>query len=90
MITNLPAMTAIVMVVPAAAAAAEMVVVGNGRRVWMGRQLLLLWHNDATNPQSKGQQWPAIVPAAAAMDHPAAMPDNLGATKTMRKTNVGP
>jgi hypothetical protein len=37
MTTNLPAKTATAMMVPAAAAV-EMVVVGSGRRVWMGRQ----------------------------------------------------
>jgi hypothetical protein len=36
MTTNLPAKTAMVIIVPAAAAA-EMVVVGSRRRVWMGR-----------------------------------------------------
>jgi hypothetical protein len=89
MTTNLPAKTATAMVVPTAAAA-KMVVVGNGRRVWMGRRSLSLWHNDATNPQSNGQQRPVVVPAAAATDHQAAMSDNLGATKTTRKLNVGP
>ena len=38
MTTNLPAKTARAMVVPVAAAA-EMVVVGSGRKVWMGRWL---------------------------------------------------
>jgi hypothetical protein len=80
---------AMAMVVPAAVAA-EMVVVGSGRRVWMGRWLQLLQQNDATNPQPNGQQWPFVVPAATVTDQLAAMPDNSGATKTTRKTNVGP
>jgi hypothetical protein len=91
MTTNLPAKTATAMVVPAAAAAAvEMVVVGSRRRVWMGRQLQSLQQNDATDPQPNGQQRPVVVPAAAAADHPAAMSDNSGATKTVTKTNDGP
>jgi hypothetical protein len=53
MTTNLPAKTATVMVVPAVAAA-EMVVVGTGRRVWMGRWSGLSWCNDATDPQQNG------------------------------------
>ena len=40
--------------------------------------------------QPKGQWWPVVVLVAAATVHPAAMSDNLGATKTTRKTNVGP
>jgi hypothetical protein len=54
MTTNLPAKTAVAMLV-SAVAAAEMVVVGSGRRVWMGRKLQSLWQNDATNPQPNGQ-----------------------------------
>jgi hypothetical protein len=52
--TNLPAKTGMVMVVPAAAAA-EKVVVGSGRKVWMGRWLQSLRRNDATNPQPNRQ-----------------------------------
>ncbi len=89
MTTNLPAKTATAMVVPAAAAA-EMVVIGSGRRVWMGRRLQSLRRNDATDPQPNGQRRPVVVPTAAATDHPAAMSDDSGATKTTRKTNVGP
>ncbi len=45
--------------------------------------------NDATNPQPNGRRWPVVVHAAAAADHPAAMSDNSGATKTATKTNRG-
>jgi hypothetical protein len=48
MTTNLPAKTAMAMVVPAAVAA-EMVVVGSRRRVWMWKGLQSLRRNDATN-----------------------------------------
>jgi hypothetical protein len=47
--TNLPAKTALAMVVPAAAAAAEMLVVGSGRRLWLWRRSRSLGHNDGTN-----------------------------------------
>jgi hypothetical protein len=50
MTTNLPAKTAMAMVVPAAAMV-EMVVVRSRRRAWIGRRSQLLRCNDATNPQ---------------------------------------
>jgi hypothetical protein len=50
----------------------------------------LLQCNDATNPQQNQQQWPVVIPTAAATDCPAAMSDNLGASKMTNTTNVGP
>jgi hypothetical protein len=73
-----------------AAAAAEMVVVGIGKRVWMGKRSQLLRQNDATNTLPNGGQWPIVIPAIAMVDHTAGMWDNLGVTKMATKTNVGP
>ncbi len=56
----------------------------------MGRQSQSLQCNDTTNPQPNRQQWPVVILAAAATDCPVAKSDNLGATKTMTKTNVRP
>jgi hypothetical protein len=49
MTTNLPTKAAMAMVAPAAASV-KMVVVGSGRRVWIGRQSQSLQCNDAINP----------------------------------------
>jgi hypothetical protein len=54
MTTNLPAKMGMAMVV-SAAAAAEMVVVGSGRRVWMGRQPGSLRQNDVADLQPNGR-----------------------------------
>jgi hypothetical protein len=86
--TNLPAKTAMAMVV-LTAAAAEMVVVGSGRRVWMRSLLQSLRCNAATNLQQNKQRWSVVIPAATMVDCLMAILDNLGATKTTATTNFG-
>ncbi len=89
MTTNQPAKMTMAMLV-SAEAAVEMVGVGSGRRDWMGRRSQSLRQNDATNPQPNGRLRPVVVPAATVGDHPAAMLNNSGATKTATKANARP
>jgi hypothetical protein len=89
MTTNLPAKTAMAMVVPAAAMV-KMVVVGSRRRMWIGRRSQSLRCNDATNPQQNRRRRLFDVPTAATTDHLAAMLDNSGTSKMTNTTKVGP